>query len=216
MKKDDLIVIVTPFSWKPGTRLNVAQQKEANDSSEDSWRSADKVDSKTRLTYLSDRIKVALDVHNLQIEFVSDRCERNGDESADDGLFHVSEAALRTLTLIDSVMLGEGLIYEAVKKDTFPHFYGPSRSFIPLSLDAVSKVEKLNLVDASFKPRARKRVVDQNVVTVFSAPNYCYRCSNMAAILEIGEYMSQNFLQFDPAPRQVEPDSTRRTPDYLL
>ncbi|KAH9709235.1 serine/threonine-protein phosphatase PP2A-2 catalytic subunit [Citrus sinensis] len=44
----------------------------------------------------------------------------------------------------------------------------------------------------------------QNVVTVFSAPNYCYRCGNMAAILEIGENMEQNFLQFDP------------TPDYFL
>lgn len=54
------------------------------------------------------------------------------------------------------------------------------------------------------------------MVTVFSAPNYCYRCGNMAAILEIGDNMDQNFLQFDPAPRQVEPDSTRRTPDYFL
>ncbi|KAJ6868816.1 hypothetical protein NC651_033801 [Populus alba x Populus x berolinensis] len=57
---------------------------------------------------------------------------------------------------------------------------------------------------------------DKNVVTVFSAPNYCYRCGNMAAILEIGENMEQNFLQFDPAPRQIEPDTTRRTPDYFL
>ncbi|KAF3625397.1 Serine/threonine-protein phosphatase PP2A-1 catalytic subunit [Capsicum annuum] len=57
---------------------------------------------------------------------------------------------------------------------------------------------------------------DKNVVTVFSAPNYCYRCGNMAAILEIGENMEQNFLQFDPAPRQIEPDTTRKTPDYFL
>ncbi|WZZ33059.1 hypothetical protein YC2023_016460 [Brassica napus] len=57
---------------------------------------------------------------------------------------------------------------------------------------------------------------DKNVVTVFSAPNYCYRCGNMAAILEIGENMDQNFLQFDPAPRQVEPETTRKTPDYFL
>jgi len=57
---------------------------------------------------------------------------------------------------------------------------------------------------------------DKNVVTVFSAPNYCYRCGNMAAILEIGEKMDQNFLQFDPAPRQIEPDTTRKTPDYFL
>lgn len=38
----------------------------------------------------------------------------------------------------------------------------------------------------------------------------------MAAILEIGENMEQNFLQFDPAPRQIEPDTTRKTPDYFL
>ncbi|KAI8555682.1 hypothetical protein RHMOL_Rhmol05G0192500 [Rhododendron molle] len=58
--------------------------------------------------------------------------------------------------------------------------------------------------------------VEKNVVTVFSAPNYCYRCGNMAAILEIGENMEQNFLQFDPAPRKIEPDTTRKTPDYFL
>ncbi|KAL8244066.1 hypothetical protein R6Q59_010324 [Mikania micrantha] len=57
---------------------------------------------------------------------------------------------------------------------------------------------------------------ENNVVTVFSAPNYCYRCGNMAAILEVGENMDHNFLQFDPAPRQVEPDVARRTPDYFL
>ncbi|KAK6913180.1 Calcineurin-like phosphoesterase domain, ApaH type [Dillenia turbinata] len=57
---------------------------------------------------------------------------------------------------------------------------------------------------------------EKNVVTVFSAPNYCYRCGNMAAILEIGEHMDQNFIQFDPAPRQIEPDTTRKTPDYFL
>lgn len=68
----------------------------------------------------------------------------------------------------------------------------------------------------SFSHIDRPLLQEKNVVTVFSAPNYCYRCGNMAAILEIGENMEQNFLQFDPAPRQVEPDTTRRTPDYFL
>ncbi|KAH3744021.1 protein phosphatase 2A [Pelomyxa schiedti] len=57
---------------------------------------------------------------------------------------------------------------------------------------------------------------DQKVVTIFSAPNYCYRCGNQAAIMELDEKLVYNFLQFDPAPRRGEPDVTRRTPDYFL
>eukprot|EP00274_Cyanoptyche_gloeocystis_P004604 CAMPEP_0196654084 /NCGR_PEP_ID=MMETSP1086-20130531/3757_1 /TAXON_ID=77921 /ORGANISM="Cyanoptyche gloeocystis , Strain SAG4.97" /LENGTH=364 /DNA_ID=CAMNT_0041985635 /DNA_START=81 /DNA_END=1174 /DNA_ORIENTATION=+ len=46
---------------------------------------------------------------------------------------------------------------------------------------------------------------DRNVVTIFSAPNYCYRCGNQAAIMEIDEHLKYTFLQFDPAPRRGEP-----------
>jgi len=57
---------------------------------------------------------------------------------------------------------------------------------------------------------------EKNVVTIFSAPNYCYRCGNQAAIMEIDEHLEYTFLQFDPAPRRGEPHVTRRTPDYFL
>lgn len=61
---------------------------------------------------------------------------------------------------------------------------------------------------------------EKNVVTIFSAPNYCYRCGNQAAIMEIDEHLEYTFLQFDPAPRtkaQMEaPGSGRTIPDYFL
>ncbi|KAL8544822.1 hypothetical protein ACS0TY_005147 [Phlomoides rotata] len=56
------------------------------------------------------------------------------------------------LLQIDAKKLGDGLIYEGVdNSDVFPHFYGPSRSFSPLPLDAVVKADKLALLDGKFK-----------------------------------------------------------------
>ncbi len=57
---------------------------------------------------------------------------------------------------------------------------------------------------------------DKAIVTIFSAPNYCYRCGNEAGIMEVDEQMNHNFLVFDPAPRRGEPHVTKRTPDYFL
>ncbi len=71
--------------------------------------------------------------------------------------------------------------------------------------------------------RAHQLVMDgyswthnENVVTIFSAPNYCYRCGNQAGMMEVDEQLNFNFLQFDPAPRRGEPHITKRTPDYFL
>jgi serine/threonine-protein phosphatase 2A catalytic subunit len=58
---------------------------------------------------------------------------------------------------------------------------------------------------------------DKHVVTIFSAPNYCYRCGNQAAIMEMDEHLEYTFLQFDPAPRRgTENIPQKRVPDYFL
>jgi len=57
---------------------------------------------------------------------------------------------------------------------------------------------------------------DQKLITLFSAPNYCYRCGNQAAIMILDENMQKQLLQFDPAPKQGEPTITRRSPEYFL
>ncbi|KAH8429871.1 Serine/threonine-protein phosphatase PP2A catalytic subunit [Aspergillus melleus] len=81
----------------------------------------------------------------------------------------------------------------------------------------------LNNNSLSLIARAHQMVMDgyfwshpENVVTVFSAPNYCYRCGNQAAIMEVDEHLAYKFIQFDPAPRNVEPKVGRRIPDYFF
>jgi len=59
-------------------------------------------------------------------------------------------------------------------------------------------------------------VHEKNVCTIFSAPNYCYRCRNQAGIMEVDEKLNLNCQTFDPAPRRGEPALSKKTPDYFL
>ena len=55
----------------------------------------------------------------------------------------------------------------------------------------------------------------QLCVTVFSAPNYCYRCGNQAAIMLVDEQQSHSFIRYDASPERGEKDKAR-VPDYFL
>lgn len=46
---------------------------------------------------------------------------------------------------------------------------------------------------------------DGLLCTVWSAPNYCYRCANDASILQIDEHGNQSFTVFCAAPGQESP-----------
>lgn len=55
------------------------------------------------------------------------------------------------------------------------------------------------------------------LVTVWSAPNYCYRCGNVAAILELDEHLDQHFKIFEAAPQENRAVPERNpTPEYFL
>ena len=65
-----------------------------------------------------------------------------------------------------------------------------------------------------------KSMFNDTLVTVWSAPNYCYRCGNVAAILELDENLETNFKKFEAAPQEVRGTpgtaNKKQVPDYFL
>jgi hypothetical protein len=58
----------------------------------------------------------------------------------------------------------------------------------------------------------------QEVVTVWSAPNYCYRCGNVASIMTLGEDLEPDFKIFSAVPdhRRAVPAGRRGAGEYFL
>jgi len=62
-----------------------------------------------------------------------------------------------------------------------------------------------------------KLMFSDTLVTVWSAPNYCYRCGNVAAILELDEHLNKNFKIFEAAPQEARGLPAKQpAPDYFL
>jgi len=62
-----------------------------------------------------------------------------------------------------------------------------------------------------------KYMFDKTLATVWSAPNYCYRCGNVAAILELDESRNANFKIFEAAPQEARGIPAKKpAPDYFL
>lgn len=62
-----------------------------------------------------------------------------------------------------------------------------------------------------------KEMFGGKLATVWSAPNYCYRCGNVAAILELDEHLSKYFKIFEAAPQEERGVPAKKAaPDYFL
>ncbi|ELR17485.1 serine/threonineprotein phosphatase PP2A, putative [Acanthamoeba castellanii str. Neff] len=57
---------------------------------------------------------------------------------------------------------------------------------------------------------------DDKLSTVWSAPNYCYRCGNVASVLEISESGDRHFNVFSAAPENTRATPEANVPDYFL
>ncbi len=58
---------------------------------------------------------------------------------------------------------------------------------------------------------------NETLVTVWSAPNYCYRCGNVASIFELDENLKHSFKTFEAAPSDQRGVPARKpVHDYFL
>lgn len=98
----------------------------------------------------------------------------------------------------------------------FPH--SPSASprlagyvFGPDIADQFLYANQLELIARSHQlaMEGYKYFFGQLLVTVWSAPNYCYRCGNVAAILTINVESVIDFSVFEPRPQHL-----RKVPEY--
>lgn len=66
-----------------------------------------------------------------------------------------------------------------------------------------------------------REMFNKGLVTVWSAPNYCYRCGNAGAVLELDENMKSRYTTFGPCPndeaqRPSDDVELKEQPDYFL
>lgn len=62
-----------------------------------------------------------------------------------------------------------------------------------------------------------KTIFNDTLVTVWSAPNYCYRCGNIAAILELNEQLAKTYKTFEAAPQDSKnAPPSNPAPEYFL
>jgi serine/threonine-protein phosphatase 6 catalytic subunit len=57
---------------------------------------------------------------------------------------------------------------------------------------------------------------EKNLVTVWSAPNYCYRCGNVASILALDENLNREFKIFNAVPDNERTIPPRTSMPYFL
>lgn len=76
------------------------------------------------------------------------------------------------------------------------------------NLDFIARAHQL--VMEGYKP-----MFNNTIVTVWSAPNYCYRCGNIAAILKLDDYLEKEYKLFEAASQVSAQVGSACAPDLI-
>jgi serine/threonine-protein phosphatase 6 catalytic subunit len=107
---------------------------------------------------------------------------------------------------------------------SFLSLYLPTQSNLPTSLTLSLPHPQFNHNnDIELICRAHQLVMEgykfhfpaKNLVTVWSAPNYCYRCGNVASVLAVDDYMNWDFKIFKEVADSGELGRRNDVPYFL-
>ena len=96
---------------------------------------------------------------------------------------------------------GAGFLFGKDKVDEFNH---------KNNIDLIARAHQLVM-------EGYKEQFNRSLVTVWSAPNYCYRCGNIAAILELDTNFERRYKTFEAAPQDARGVPAKKpAPEYFL
>ncbi|KAL8427742.1 hypothetical protein Efla_004074 [Eimeria flavescens] len=97
---------------------------------------------------------------------------------------------------------GAGWLFGQAAVTRFNHLNG---------LDLIARAHQLSMQGFKYS------FADASVLTIWSAPNYCYRCGNVAAVLRLDGQLQRQLLVFSHSAASVDADPTARPPvPYFL
>ena len=95
---------------------------------------------------------------------------------------------------------GAGFLFGKDKVDEFNH---------KNNIDLIARAHQLVM-------EGYKEMFNKQLVTVWSAPNYCYRCNNLAAIMEVKETGENEFKIFKTVPESTKSVHFKNVLPYFL
>ncbi|KAL4500545.1 hypothetical protein ABPG72_002969 [Tetrahymena utriculariae] len=88
--------------------------------------------------------------------------------------------------------------------------------------DVVDEFNRTNNIDLICRAHqlvmeGYRNMFNDQLATVWSAPNYCYRCGNIAAILELDENLQKSYKTFEAAAQENRGVPAKKSlPEYFL